>query len=131
MKNGIIAVAGGSCARGASRSGGSPLAYSGALSPNGADVAIESTRSIESGRVHAEPRSGLNTTPTSSASSLFPWESWSILAGIISSLLNRRAYSERGIECLRPKLPNQFSCVVVCSLNLPGRRSRADTFGTL
>src|SRR6266700_5418481 len=36
----------------------------GALSPNGADLAIEITRSIESGRVHAEPRSGLNTTPT-------------------------------------------------------------------
>jgi uncharacterized protein YbjT (DUF2867 family) len=36
----------------------------GALSPSGADVAIEINHIIESGKVHAEPRSKMNTTPT-------------------------------------------------------------------
>ncbi len=40
------------------------LIDNGGLSPNAADMAIEINRGIESGQVHAEPRTKSNTTPT-------------------------------------------------------------------
>jgi uncharacterized protein YbjT (DUF2867 family) len=40
------------------------LTESGGLSPNAADLLIEINRGIDSSRLHAEPRSVLNTTPT-------------------------------------------------------------------
>jgi hypothetical protein len=40
------------------------LISSGGLSPNAADLALEINHGINSGRLHAEPRSDSNTTPT-------------------------------------------------------------------